>query len=68
MSSSEIQQGFEPFFRGERVRSVTPGTGLGLSIVRRVVEACGGSITVRSIVGEGTVFTLKLPQAENEAA
>ncbi|MBQ3520485.1 MAG: HAMP domain-containing histidine kinase, partial [Firmicutes bacterium] len=37
------------------------GLGLGLSIVKRIVELCKGTITVRSKVGEGSIFTVILP-------
>jgi PAS domain S-box-containing protein len=38
------------------------GTGMGLAIVRRIVEAAGGRIEVRSVVGEGTVMRLLMPR------
>jgi two-component system, cell cycle sensor histidine kinase and response regulator CckA len=47
---------FEPFFTTR-----PEGTGLGLSIVWRVVHDHGGTITVDSAVGKGTIFTLYLP-------
>ncbi|WP_372455867.1 ATP-binding protein [Streptomyces rhizosphaericus] len=45
-----------------RCRSLTGGSGLGLSIVRTLVEAHGGTVTVRSTVGEGSEFTIRLPR------
>jgi signal transduction histidine kinase len=62
MSPEEVQRAFEPFYRGATARS-TPGTGLGLSIVKRVVEACGGTVTLESEVGHGTTFILRLPRS-----
>ncbi|HWF74407.1 MAG TPA: ATP-binding protein [Solirubrobacteraceae bacterium] len=38
-----------------------PGTGLGLAVTKRVVEAQGGSVDVRSVVGRGSVFSATLP-------
>lgn len=37
------------------------GSGLGLAIARRIIELHGGAISVRSVVGSGTTFTVKLP-------
>jgi signal transduction histidine kinase len=39
------------------------GTGLGLALVKRIVEAQGGAVGVRSVAGEGSVFYATLPNA-----
>jgi signal transduction histidine kinase len=53
---------FERFFRSADPRvSQVRGTGLGLSIVKSVADAHGGSVAVRSRVGEGSTFTIRLP-------
>ena len=51
---------FEPFQRGQVDKQI-PGAGLGLSICRRLVEAMGGSIGVRSEIGVGTSFFFEIP-------
>lgn len=58
---------FEPFYRGRRaVDDQIPGTGLGLSLVKRIVEAHGGKIEVRSELGRGTDFVVRIPAAPAE--
>ena len=58
MTSTELSQAFEPFYRSERGRSNSPGHGLGLSIVRRLVHQFQWKISVHSNVGEGTEVTI----------
>ncbi|XVV15173.1 sensor histidine kinase [Actinoplanes sp. CA-131856] len=52
---------FDRFWRADESRSrATGGSGLGLAIARKLAEAHGGDIEVRSVPGEGTTFTVRL--------
>ena len=51
---------FQPFFRGPEARN-HPGHGLGLATTKRLVEAHGGTILVRSELGVGTAVTVRFP-------
>lgn len=62
ISRDELPHVFEELYRGQGARG-TEGSGLGLALVRAIVERHGGTVTVRSREGEGTVFTLHLPQS-----
>ena len=57
---------FERFYRVDQARSrATGGTGLGLSIVRHVATHHGGDVTVESVEGQGSTFTMRLPAASD---
>lgn len=58
--TEEVQKHiFEKFYQGDRSRE-SEGNGLGLALVKRVMELCGGSITVKSKTGEGSSFSVCL--------
>ncbi|WP_243094455.1 ATP-binding protein [Thermus thalpophilus] len=52
---------FEPFFRAS-TRGEVEGTGLGLALVKRVLEAHGGEVRLKSRLGRGSTFLLLLPR------
>jgi signal transduction histidine kinase len=57
---------FERFFKGDRARRpAIKGNGLGLSIVKKIVDLHRGTIRVQSKLGEGTTFTVSLPDNLN---
>jgi len=57
--ADSLERVFEPFQRAAGAQLV--GSGMGLTITRRLVELMGGSIAVRSSVGAGTTFEVRLP-------
>ncbi|MCU1234554.1 MAG: multi-sensor signal transduction histidine kinase [Candidatus Solibacter sp.] len=62
---SDLARIFEKFYRVPRVQDAgVPGTGLGLSLVREIAELHRGSVSVRSEVGRGSTFTLRIPRTE----
>ena len=64
---SSLDRIFERFYRVDPARSrETGGTGLGLAITKHCVQDCGGTIAVWSREGEGSTFTITLPQAQSE--
>ena len=60
ISEETLKYMFEPYFQGDSSHS-QQGLGLGLSIAKRIVELCGGTITVQSKIFVGSTFTITLP-------
>lgn len=52
----ELDRIFKPFYTTH-----PDGTGLGLAVVRQILQRIGGSISVRSVEGQGTTFTVEVP-------
>ncbi|WP_433747456.1 sensor histidine kinase [Falsibacillus pallidus] len=62
LNQAETERIFDRFYRADAARTRTiEGTGLGLSIVQTILHLHHGRVTVKSVHGEGTVFTVKLP-------
>ena len=63
IKASDLPHIFDRFYRSDHSRSKekTAGYGLGLSIARKIVDAHKGTIEVRSLLGKGSTFTVKLP-------
>ncbi|MCL4249016.1 MAG: PAS domain-containing sensor histidine kinase [Anaerolineae bacterium] len=64
ISSEELPNVFETFYKGDKSRSGVSGiSGIGLTVVKAVVEAHHGSVTIESIEGVGTTCRVVLPAA-----
>jgi two-component system, cell cycle sensor histidine kinase and response regulator CckA len=61
MSEQVLERIFEPFFT---TKPIGMGTGLGLSVCHGIIQELGGSIGVTSVLGEGSLFEVRLPMAE----
>ena len=59
---------FEKFYRGKDQRYSVEGTGMGLPIAKAIVAAHGGSISLTSQRGNGSVFSFTLPAERVRAA
>jgi signal transduction histidine kinase len=68
IAADDLAHIFEPFYRGRyAIERQIHGNGLGLSLVKRIADAHGGRVSVRSS-SEGTTFTLHLPAAPADSA
>ena len=68
LTEEEIAHVFDRFYKTDTSRERdTTGVGLGLSIVSRIMVLHGGSVTVRSVCGEYTEFTVSLPVRQKDA-
>lgn len=58
IDEENLERIFEPFFT---TKAIGEGTGLGMSISYEIVKKHGGTISIDSVVGQGTTFTIELP-------
>ena len=66
--SRDLPRIFERFYRTDKARSrELGGTGLGLAIVKHIARAHLGEVTVKSLLGEGSTFSLEIPQLRSDA-
>jgi signal transduction histidine kinase len=70
IAPDDLPHVFEKFFSGRRRMDSgqQSGLGLGLTLARSIAQAHGGDVLVRSVLGEGSTFTVTLPVAERSAA
>src|SRR5205823_2441778 len=67
LTADELPHTFERFFLYNRyATNRAVGTGLGLAIVKELTEAMNGTIEVESIPGQGTSFTVRLPNTPSD--
>ncbi len=67
IAPSEVPKIFDRFYRVRQSADDSSGAGLGLTIVQQLLLHCGGSISVKSRVGEGSTFNVLLPVYKSSA-
>jgi signal transduction histidine kinase len=60
ISPDQLERIFTPFFTTRE-----KGTGLGLAFAKKIVDEHGGELTVRSVQGEGSTFSIALPRKQD---
>jgi len=65
MGEDELKVLFDPYSRGATQRQIK-GVGLGIVIVKKLVEAHGGQVNVKSKLAEGTTFTVTIPLEQEQ--
>ncbi len=63
IASANLSHLFERFRQIDRDKMEQQGTGLGLAITKALIGCMGGDVTVKSVLGEGSTFTIRLPVA-----
>lgn len=67
ISDKDLDKIFDRFYRIDKARSrQSGGNGLGLSIAKQLINGYGGKITVNSVVGNGSIFNIRLPLLHEE--
>ncbi|OYX41300.1 hypothetical protein B7Y94_05295 [Candidatus Saccharibacteria bacterium 32-49-12] len=67
MPGNVVSNLFQKFYRSHRSRETVAGTGIGLYISKAIVESHGGTISVQSEEGRGSIFTISIPTYQSVA-